>query len=211
MAPVINSLDTATWPVVGAPFGPDPVTVASYGIAHADPVRDRVLVRAAGLCTSDNLPFGVTFVDNGDGTATLGSGLMTLFDGTEGTYTLTINASNGSGTATQTFTLIVEPNTSILSGTPETLSFAYVSGGPVPAAQTFSVGTLGDTMPYAAVTTAKWLKATPVSGWVPGSLSVSVDPTELAALAPGTYAGTVIVTSAGTEGPFATVRWWPWS
>jgi len=39
---------------------------------------------------------------------------------------------------------------------------------------------------------------------IPGDLSVSVDPSELAALAPGTYAGSVIVTSAGTEGPFAT-------
>ncbi len=204
MAPVINSLDTATWPVVGAPFGPDPVTVAVIGSPTPILSVTACSSEPAGLCTSDNLPLGVSFVDNGDGTATLGSGLMTLFDGTEGTYTLTINASNDSGTATQTFTLIVEPNTSILSATPATMSFTYTFGGTMPAAQTLSVGTLGDTMPYAAVTTARWLKAAPVSGLVPGDLSVSVDPTELAALAPGTYTGSVIVTSAGTEGPFAT-------
>ena len=43
------------------------------------------------------LPAGITLVDNGDGTANL-AGTPT----TAGTYTLTITATNGVGTATQT-------------------------------------------------------------------------------------------------------------
>src|SRR5215472_7677881 len=51
------------------------------------------------------LPSGVTFKDNGNGTATL-SGTPAV--GTGGSYTLTITASNGVGTpANQTFTLTV--------------------------------------------------------------------------------------------------------
>jgi hypothetical protein len=61
----------------------------------------------AGLSESGGLPSGVTFVDNGDGTATL-SGTPDV--GTEGTYTFTITASNGvSPNATKTFTLAISP------------------------------------------------------------------------------------------------------
>jgi DNA-binding beta-propeller fold protein YncE len=58
-------------------------------------------------------------------------------------------------------------------------------------------------MPYAAVTTTRWLEVDPVSGTVPSGLTVSIVPSELAKLAPGTHTGSVIVTSAATEGPFA--------
>ncbi|MFW9817917.1 MAG: hypothetical protein ACFFEW_18555, partial [Candidatus Thorarchaeota archaeon] len=131
-----------------------------------------------------------------------------LPDEAEGIWTFTIMASNGiDPDATQTFSLTVEIATSIMTPGPDApanLAFAYTPGGPLPPAQTFSVRTLGDTLPYAAVTTADWLSATPENGWVGpdlGDISVSVDPT---GLAPGTYTGTVLVASAGTEGPYAT-------
>ena len=55
------------------------------------------------LSESGDLPAGVTFVDNGDGTATL-QGTATVI----GTFTLTITASNGiTPNAVQTFTLVV--------------------------------------------------------------------------------------------------------
>jgi len=211
-APEINSFDTATWEVIGAPFAPDPFTVASIG----SPTPELSVVTAEG---QTGLPPGVTFIDNGDSTATFGgdcqitwpgmdpSCLGLLPDEAEGTWTFTIVASNSQGTIDQTFTLDVEIATSIMTPGPDApanLAFAYTPGGPLPPAQTFSVRTLGDTMPYAAVTTADWLSATPESGWVgpaEGDLSVSVDPT---GLAPGTHTGTVLVQSAGTEGPFAT-------
>ena len=60
--------------------------------------------------TGATLPSGVTFTDNGDGTATLAG---TPAAGTGGSYSLTIKASSGVGTdATQAFTLTVnEPPT----------------------------------------------------------------------------------------------------
>ncbi len=62
---------------------------------------------SAVLTESGALPAGVTFVDQGDGTALLSGTAQT---GTEGTYPLVITASNG-GTpnGVQTFTLTVAP------------------------------------------------------------------------------------------------------
>ena len=55
---------------------------------------------------SASLPSGVTFSDNGDGTATLAG---TPAAGTGGSYPITITATNGvSPDATQSFTLTVD-------------------------------------------------------------------------------------------------------
>jgi hypothetical protein len=79
-------------------------------------------VPTPSLSTSgDALPSGVTFTDNGDGTATLGG---TAAPGTAGTYHFTITASNGEAPdATIDFTLVViDPlaitTTSLPEGTP---------------------------------------------------------------------------------------------
>jgi hypothetical protein len=62
---------------------------------------------APALSASGSLPGGVTFTDNGNGTATLAG---TPAAGSVGTYPLTFNANNGVGTAaTQAFTLTVYP------------------------------------------------------------------------------------------------------
>ncbi len=61
------------------------------------------------LSESGSLPSGITFVDNGDGTATLGG---TAAPGTAGTYSLVITAHNiVPPDSTQNFTLRVVPNT----------------------------------------------------------------------------------------------------
>ena len=199
-APVITSLNTDTWEAVGAPFSPDPFTVTSIGSPKPT------------LSVEGTLPPGVTFLDNGDSTATFGAAcqvswpgmapecLGLLAEGTQGPWTFTITASSTAGITDQPFTLVLEHNTSLLGATPSTLSFA--SDGTFEPEATVSLTTLGDTLPYALVTTASWLKATPESGMMPGSITVSAN---AAGLAPGTYNGTVIVGSAGTEGPFATV------
>ncbi|MGH7138138.1 MAG: DUF4214 domain-containing protein, partial [Pirellulales bacterium] len=61
----------------------------------------------AAITESGALPSGVTFVDNGNGTATLSG---TPAAGTEGSYPITITASNGvAPDATQSFSLVVNP------------------------------------------------------------------------------------------------------
>ncbi len=64
-----------------------------------------------GISESGALPAGITFVDNGDGTATF-SGTPAL--GSGGTYPLTLTAANGVGTAaTQAFSLVVPTTASV--------------------------------------------------------------------------------------------------
>ncbi len=200
IAPVITNPNTTTWEAVGAPFSPDNITITSIG--SPTPV----------LTIEGVLPPGVNFIDNGDSTGTLGadcqivwpgmepSCLGLLPEGTDGTYAFTIKATNSVGTAEQIFTLISDPNPTLLGASSTTLSMA-TDGTTVPVEEV-SLTTTGDVLPYALVTTASWLSATPESGLMPGNISVSAD---ASGLAPGTYTGTVIITSAGTEGPFATI------
>src|SRR5262249_17073661 len=61
---------------------------------------------------SPALPSGVTFKDNGDGTATLSG---TPPAGSQGTYMLTITAANSVGTAVQNFVLTVNNGPAITS------------------------------------------------------------------------------------------------
>lgn len=66
----------------------------------------------AALTRKGALPADVTFIGNGDGTATI-SGNPKATQG--GTYIVTITASNAQGTATQTFTLTLNQAPSITS------------------------------------------------------------------------------------------------
>lgn len=92
------------------------------------------------LTSSGALPTGVTFVDNGDGTATLAG---TPAAGTGGAYSLTFTATNGIGTpATQTFTLTVNQPPAITSAA----SINFTLGAP----GTFQVTTSG--FPRPAIT-----------------------------------------------------------
>ncbi len=91
------------------------------------------------LSESGALPSGVTFKDNGNGTGTLAGAPAA---GTGGSYALAITATNGSGPATQTFTLKVAQVPRITSAAQTNLS--------VGAAGTFNVMTSG--YPAPAVT-----------------------------------------------------------
>jgi Bacterial Ig domain/Putative Ig domain len=90
------------------------------------------------------LPAGVTFVDNGNGTGTLG-GMPAA--GTGGTYALTFTATNSVGSSSpQNFTLTVSQPPSITSANRVTFS--------VGAAGTFTVTTTGSPVPAIARTGA---------------------------------------------------------
>jgi putative Ig domain-containing protein len=100
---------------IGAFERQDPVAPAITSSATADfqvGTAGSFTVEATGgptpsLSQTGELPDGVSFTDNGDGTASL-AGMPAA--GTDGTYPITIEASNGaSPNAVQSFTLTVEP------------------------------------------------------------------------------------------------------
>ncbi len=103
--PALTSADTTSF-TVGQSGTFSVTTNPGYDSSAADPT-------AVTITESGALPSGVTFADNGDGTATLGG---TPDTGAGGTYTLTITASNSiSPDATQSFTLSVDEPPSITS------------------------------------------------------------------------------------------------
>ncbi|MGB7847548.1 MAG: hypothetical protein WBL63_18185, partial [Candidatus Acidiferrum sp.] len=93
-----------------------------------------------------------------------------------------------------------------LSAAPGSLSFSATQNGAAPAAQNLSITSSGSILTYSAAasttTGGSWLSVTPASSSTPGSESVSVNPT---GLAPGTYNGTVTLTSSGASNSPVTV------
>ena len=122
------------------------ISFTTAGVAITSPATAAFTVGSAGTFTvtavgaptpaltlAGPLPAGVTFTDNGDGTATLGG---TPAAGTGGTYPVTVTAASAAGSATQNFTLTVQSAPTITSG----------------SAATFIVGTSG----AFTVTTTGW-------------------------------------------------------
>ena len=122
-----------------------------------------------------------------------------------GTYngTVTITSTGATGSPKTISVSLVVSATPVLSATPTTLSFNYLIGAATPATQPVSVTSSGAALSFTAVASGgTWLSATPASGTTPGTVSVAVNPTGLAA---GTYNGTVTITSAGATGSPQTV------
>ena len=97
---------------------------------------------AAALSSAGTLPTGVTFVDNGNGTAT-----FTGAASTNGVYPLTITATNAAGTTSQSFTLMVNQVPAVTSAATtsdkigQPMSFSVMTSGNPTAALT-QTGTL---------------------------------------------------------------------
>src|SRR5664280_1525031 len=137
VAPTIISANTAS-SIVGTPFS---VTVYTTG----EP--------APAITETGALPAGMTFVDNGNGTATLGG---TAAKGSGGLYPITITAANGvTPNATQAFTLTNAEAPTITSAA--TASFYTGAAGTYivtttgyPAATITETGTLPAGLTFAA-------------------------------------------------------------
>jgi hypothetical protein len=76
------------------------------------------------------------------------------------------------------------------------MSFAAQAGGKPAAGQTIATISTGEALSFKVTTgnSAAWLSATPADGQTPGSITVSVNPSGLAA---GTYSSSVSI--AATE------------
>ncbi|HUB69333.1 MAG TPA: putative Ig domain-containing protein, partial [Acidimicrobiales bacterium] len=127
VAPAITSQATAT---------------SSVGSAFDFEVTTTGEPAPALTATAGTLPSGLTFTDNGNGTATIAG---TPATGTGGVYAFTVEASNGSGEATQGFTLTNTEAPTITSASTATFTTTVPS--------TFEITTTGYPVALAATST----------------------------------------------------------
>lgn len=85
--------------------------------------------------------------------------------------------------------------TALLSANPGSIAFAYQTGESTPPSQTVRVSAAGSAAVsfQTAASGGQWLSVAPSAGTTPSELTISVNPTGLAA---GTYTGAITVTSA---------------
>jgi uncharacterized protein (TIGR03437 family) len=142
---------------------------------------------------------------SGTGPATLSVSVATAGLGA-GTYTgaVQISAQGASNTPLSVpVTLTITQALPSLAVAPQALSFNYAVGGAAPAAQSVSISNAGaGTLNWTASTVDYWLAVSPASGPAPGTLSVSINPANLAA---GTYTSTVQIAAAGAIGSPASI------
>ncbi len=124
-----------------------------------------------------------------------------------GTYSGQVQiASTGVANSPLTIPVTLTVSTSVnLASTPTGLNFSYQVGSAAPAAQNLAISAGGSSLSFSAttatVTGGGWLSVSPSGAVTPGTIAVSVNP---ASLAPGTYNGSVIISSAGaTNSPFS--------
>jgi putative cofactor-binding repeat protein len=141
----VDAVQTFTLTIDASPaFTSANATSFTVGAAGSFTVTTTATPPVTAISVSGALPAGTTFVDHGNGTATLSG---TPAPGTGGTRTLTFTAANGVGTnAVQTFTLTVRQAPAITSSAATT----FVVGG----AGTFGVTATGFPTPTLTLTGA---------------------------------------------------------
>jgi hypothetical protein len=201
---------TVTPPVPAPTIGVSPASLTfSYQSGSATPSAQSVAVSSSSSALNYMVATSATWL-----TATPASGTtpgnvsvsvnpQSLSAGTyTGTVTLTSSgASNSPKMVAVTLTVTAAPLPA-LGASPASLTYTYQIGGSAPAAQPVALTSSGNALNYTTATSTTWLSATPPSGTTPGSLSVSVNPSGLAA---GTYTGNVTVTSSGAANSPKTV------
>jgi len=120
-----------------------------------------------------------------------------------GTYSGTVTVTgSGTGNAAQSIpvTLTITNNPIITVSSP-TLTFNYQRGREIPGAQVVNVNSTGAPFNYSlfaeTLTGAGYLTVSPTSGTTPGSFTVSMVPSVLAAGAPSVYSARITVTAPG--------------
>jgi uncharacterized protein (TIGR03437 family) len=119
--------------------------------------------------------------------------VVTLPASLTGLLTLTVMAA----TSNDSINVMVVSSAPAIAVSQSSLQFSYTPGGTVPPAQTISVTNSGSgSLLWTATSSAPWLTVTPTSDAAPSSISVSVSP---AGMSPGSYQGTVQITSSGVS------------
>jgi uncharacterized protein (TIGR03437 family) len=219
----VNLLVTSTPQLVATP------TSLSFSVPQGAPSPGNQTIALSSTSGTDVLSYTVTTTGSFNGTqwllagssgTTAGGGTLpvSIFSSTlpAGTYTgsLSIAATTAANTAvanspvTIPVTLQVTAGSLTLSATQS--NFTYTVGAASPQPQTVTVGSsTNQSLVYTAVATSTaqnpWLSVSPASGNTSGSgtLTISVDGTKLTA--PGTYTGSVTVTSPGAGNSPATI------
>ena len=191
---------TLTPPAAAANLSATPSTLSfSYIQNGTVPAAQNVSLASSGTALNYTVAASATWLSASPtsgttpGTVSIAVNPAGLAPGSyNGSVTVTANgASNSPLTIPVSLTVTAAPN---LTLTPSSLNFAYQVGGATPAGQSVAVASSGAALSYAVTSSATWLAATPASGSTPGSLSVSVNPSGLAA---GTYNGTISVAATG--------------
>jgi hypothetical protein len=115
-----------------------------------------------------------------------------------GTYTGNVSvASSGAINTPQSIAATLKISGAVLSVSPANLSFAGFAGAANPKAQPLTISNNGGgTLAWTASASVNWIQLSAASGNAPATLSVTAN---VAGLAPGTYNGTVTVTSSGSQ------------
>ncbi|MGA8296042.1 MAG: putative Ig domain-containing protein [Acidimicrobiales bacterium] len=188
-APTITSANSTTFTAGNS--GSFTVTTTGY---PAPTLADAAFAASGtqSACTPSTLPSGLTFKDNGDGTATI-AGTPAPSAGPD-TYTFCINASNDAGTAVQTFTLTLDQPAAITSAN----STAFTADSP----GSFTVTTTGNPTPALTDTCASLLPSgVTFKDNGDGTATIAGTPAPITANAPnGTYAYPVCISASNTFG-----------
>ncbi|HEV2885498.1 MAG TPA: putative Ig domain-containing protein, partial [Jatrophihabitans sp.] len=168
--PAITSGNSATF-VIGTAGSFTVTTTAGYPVATT-------------ITETGTLPSGVSFTDNGDGTATLAG---TPAAGTDGSYPLTITASNSAGSTLQSFTLTVVP----------------ANSSPVITSADHATFTKGSAGSFTVTTTAGYPTATTITktGTLPAGVTFTDNHNGTATIAgTPTVAGAFTITITASNG-----------
>jgi len=187
---------------VGVPYN---VQIQAGGGTPSFPVFSQLYYWSVAIAGS--LPPGLSLTSSGLTTSITGTP-----SGAGGTFEFTLHVTDSDGswagtTASRAFSIVVSGSSASanLSATPASLSFNYTIGGIVPTTQTISVGSSnpGSGMTFnALVGVGTWLSVGQANGTTPGSVSVSVNPSGLAA---GVYNGTATISSPSASNSPLTV------
>lgn len=118
-----------------------------------------------------------------------------------GRYTAQVELT-GAGLTTAVAVVLDVRGPASLVASPSSLTFSSIVGQPAPASQTTQVTSGGAPANITATASASWISVTAGSQATPSTLTVSVNPANMAA---GTYTGSVQVTAAGAAGGQLTI------